>query len=388
MVIPGRMGMRTRLICILGAETPSGKRTLHLPVRLSAGAIAQTIRTLHHGSMPTPRCLIMICAWLAVAPAAASPLFERDEVIEVELIGPMHSLLGSKKNRAEFPFVLRSGGETLDIEVRLRGKSRLELCSFPPLRLDFEPGRPRQGPFVGQDKLKLVTHCRDGRRAQTDAIEEYLAFRIFGLLTEVGYRVRLLRIAYSDTEGRVETNSQGRFGFVIEPLDGLAERVGGVVLEIGGVALSRLDPEHAALVYVFQYLIGNTDWSLVAPEQEEVCCHNGDLLDIGGAVNYVPYDFDLAGIVNARYAKPLPQMRLRSVRQRRYRGFCTEPETLRSAIRQVNARRNDIHEIIRSAPGLSEKDAEDIMDYLETYFERARDEDKLLRSFERACIDG
>ena len=380
--------MRTRLICILGVETACGKRVWLLPVRRSARAIAQTNGTLHHGSMPTPRYLIMICAWLAVAPAAASPLFEGDEVIEVELIGPVHSLLGSKNNRAEFPFVLRSLGETLDIEVRLRGKSRLELCSFPPLRLNFEPGRPGQSPFAGQDKLKLVTHCRDGKRAQTNAIEEYLAYRIFGLLTEIGYRVRLLRITYSDTEGRVDTNSPGRFGFVIEPLDRLAERVGGVVLEIGGVALGRIDPGHAALVYVFQYMIGNTDWSLVTAEHEEACCHNGDLLDVGGAIYYVPYDFDLAGIVNARYAKPLPEMRLRSVRQRRYRGFCTERETLRTAIRQVNARRNDIHELVRSTPGLSEKNASDIVDYLEDYFERARDEDKMLRSFERACVDG
>ena len=338
--------------------------------------------------MPTLRDFLVACLCIAVAPASASPLFERDEVIDVELVGPIHSVIKSAESRTEFPFVLRSDGEALDIEVRVRGKSRVEICGFPPLRLNFERGRPERGLFAGQDKLKLVTHCRDGDRAETNAIEEYLAYRIFGLLSEVGYRVRLLRITYSDTEGRTGTGLQGRFGFVIEPPDRLAERVGGVVLEIGGVALGRLDPDQAALVYVFQYMIGNTDWSLVSAEHEGVCCHNGDLLDIGGAIYYVPYDFDLAGIVNARYAKPLPEMRLRSVRQRRYRGFCTERETLRTAIRQVNARRNDIHEVIRSTPGLSARDADNISDYLDAYFERAQDEDKLLRSFERACIDG
>jgi hypothetical protein len=362
-------------------------RWLTLPVRCR-WQIAQTVGALHHGVMPTLRYLLIICAWFAMAPGAASPLFERDEVVEVELVGPINSLLASKNNRAEFPFVLRSGGEALDIDVRVRGKSRAELCGFPPLRLDFRRGRPQQGLFAGQDKLKLVTHCRDWERAETNAIEEFLAYRIFGLLSEVGYRVRLLRITYSDTEGRTDAGSQARFGFVIEPLDRLAERVSGVVLEIGGVVLGRLDPDQAALVYVFQYMIGNTDWSFVIAEQEVACCHNGDLLDIGGAIYYVPYDFDLAGIVNARYAKPLPEMRLRSVRQRRYRGFCSERETLRTAIRRVNARRSDIHEVIRSTPGLSAKGAEDIVDYLETYFERAEDEDKLLRSFERACIDG
>ena len=162
--------------------------------------------------------------------------------------------------------------------------------------------------------------------------------------------------------------------------------VGGVELETGSVALARLDRAHAALVYVFQYLIGNTDWSFVTAEHEEFCCHNGDLMDIDGTIYYLPYDFDLAGIVNARYARPQPKMRLRSVRQRRYRGFCTDTETLRAAIRHLNARRDDIHEVIGATPGLSDKDSEKIADYLDAYFERAQDEDKLLRSFERDCI--
>jgi hypothetical protein len=338
--------------------------------------------------MPFFRYVIVACACIAAAPAAGSALFEGDEVIEVELAGPIHSLLQSKGNRAEFPFVLRSSGEALDIAVRVRGKSRVELCGFPPLRLDFERARPRQGPFAGQKKLKLVTHCRDRGQSEIDAVEEYLAYRIFGLLSAVGYRVRLLHITYTDTEGRVDTGSQGRFGFVIEPADRLSERVGGVRLEISGVALGRLDPGQAALVYVFQYMIGNTDWSLVAAEHEEACCHNGDLFDIGGAIYYVPYDFDLAGIVDARYAKPLPEMRLRSVRQRRYRGFCTEREALLAAIRRANSRRDDILATVDAAPGLSDKAAKKTVDYLDAYFERAQDENKLLDSFERSCIDG
>ena len=135
-------------------------------------------------------------------------------------------------------------------------------------------------------------------------------------------------------------------------------------------------------------MIGNTDWSLVAAEQEDACCHNGDLLEIDGAIHYVPYDFDLAGIVDARYAKPLPEMRLRSVRQRRYRGFCTNTESLQNAIRRVNARRDDIYRVIRTTPGLSQKDAEKAVDYLGGYFDKAEDEDKLLKSFEHQCIEG
>ena len=104
-----------------------------------------------------------------------------------------------------------------------------------------------------------------------------------------------------------------------------------------------------------------------------------------GLIYYVPYDFDLAGIVNAPYAKPLPEMRLRDVRQRRYRGFCTDADILLGAIRQVNARRDYIFELIRGTPGLSPRNVEQAVGYLEGYFDRAADEDAQLKAFERAC---
>jgi hypothetical protein len=125
----------------------------------------------------------------------------------------------------------------------------------------------------------------------------------------------------------------------------------------------------------------------VAAENEDTCCHNGTLFEREGKIFYVPYDFDLAGIVNASYAKPAPEVRLRNVRQRRYRGFCTDRETLRAAIRHVNESENEIYEVIRNTPGLAEKDVSKTQKYLAGYFEKSKDEEKLLRSFERACID-
>jgi len=330
----------------------------------------------------------MIILLLGVAsPALSAPLFEQSGMIDVELIGPVRSVISETDSRQELPFILRTGGMDLDIGVRVRGKSRARLCEFPPLRLDFSRGDAGGTPFEGQGRLKLVTHCRGSLSGRTNALEEYLAYRIFGLLSEVSYRVRLLRITYTDSDHLTSPEALVQMGFVIEPKDQLAERVGGVPVELAGVALGNFDPGQAALVYVFQYMIGNTDWSFVTAENDNECCHNGDLLDIGGKFFYVPYDFDLAGIVNASYAKPLPEMRLRNVRQRRYRGFCTDPETLRTAVRQVNARQKEIFKVIRNTPGLEDKYAEQAVDYLAAYFEKAENEDKLLKSFERSCID-
>ena len=50
---------------------------------------------------------------------------------------------------------------------------------------------------------------------------------------------------------------------------------------------------------------------------------------------YIPYDFDLSGLVNAPYARPPAELRMSRVTERRYRGFCTDRDVLRDAIRKV-----------------------------------------------------
>lgn len=270
--------------------------------------------------------------------------------------------------------------------MRLRGKSRRRVCEFPPLRIKFSAGDTSQSIFEGQEKLKLVTHCRGTRAAQVDVLEEYAAYRIFSLISDVSYRVRLLHITYTDTDGGLRESTFDRYGFVIEPASKLAERVGGQSAHVAGVSLGSLDVEQAATVFIFQYLIGNTDWSLVTNDEDDTCCHNGDLIDIESDRYYVPYDFDLSGLVNARYARPDPSLRIRKVTQRRYRGFCIPREALENALGKIIARRGDILDVISESPGLSEKEIAATTGYIEKFFAEASNTDKLLASFERRCL--
>ena len=217
-------------------------------------------------------------------------------------------------------------------------------------------------------------------------LEEYLAYRIFNVLTADSLQVRLLRITYRDSDGRLPDNASPRYGFLLEPLESMAARSGATVAALPGVPVDRHELRQAALVYVFQYLIGNTDWSLVREEDDEVCCHNIELLERDGLVLIVPYDFDLAGIVSARYAFPDASLPIRRVTQRLYRGLCTDPEVLRDAIRAVNARRTDIMALVRETPGLEPDNVENAVKYLERYFKRAGDEERLLGLFQERCL--
>ena len=329
--------------------------------------------------------LLTLVLLVHVSHASASSLFEENTVLEVNLTGPFGSLF-EEDDRNELPFVLRADDLEHTVKIRVRGKSRRRVCSFPPLRLNFASSDTVQWIFEGQDRLKLVTHCQDRKSAHLSALKEYAAYRIFNLISDVSYRVRLLHITYTDTDGRLKEKELDRYGFLIESSSALADRVGGRPEQVAGVSLRSLDDQQAASVYIFQYLIGNTDWSLVTADEDDTCCHNGDLLEIGSDRYYVPYDFDLAGLVNASYARPDPALNISRVTQRRYRGYCISTDALEDALDAIKAQRVDILDVIKQLPGLSEKQGAVTVRYLERFFDKAVDTDKIVRSFDRLCL--
>ena len=328
------------------------------------------------------RIYLAIALVLVVAPASGA-LFDDDAEIETELVGPFSSLKIETDNRSQLPFVLRAVGTEYDIKVRARGKSRLRVCKFPPLRLNFKKGETGDTVFAGQDKLKLVVPCHLSDRAEKDLLEEYAVYRFFNLLSDASYRVRLLHIRFVDSEGHAPDET--RYAFLIESKAALADRLGGIESDLPEIALSWLDQHQLALMYVFQYMVGNTDWSLVRPYKEAACCHNGTLVETDTTTLYVPYDFDLTGLVNAPYARPAQETRLSRVTERQYRGFCMDEIILRDALKTVRDIEQEVYDIIASLPVLSESDKQRRSKYLGAFFKAAQDEDKLLRKFEGRC---
>lgn len=322
---------------------------------------------------------------LACGATQASPLFEDDAVLEITLSGPLSAVFIDRHERRDRNFSLGVDGVDVDVLVRMRGNSRALQCSFPPLRLNFSSSHSDGSIFAGQKKLKLVTHCKSPDDYEANVLEEYAAYRIFSLLTDISFRTRLLRVRYVDTESPGREPLE-RFAFLIESDKALASRLGGELNDVPHLTRNMLDAQYSALVYVFHYLIGNTDWSQVRFVDDDTCCHNGKLIRIAERHYLVPYDFDMSGLVNARYAKPHPDLRLRSVKTRRYRGYCTDEQVLRDALRSVIRRREDIMRIIEELPASSEKEIRSRSSFLQGFFKAASNEDKLLRKFENRCL--
>ena len=327
--------------------------------------------------------LRLIACLLLVLPTAilADTLFLDDSALEFTLSGPLESMFENREDPKEHDFDLLLDGNRFPAKVRVRGNSRLRVCDFPPLRLNLKTGEMANTVFRGEDKLKLVTHCRNYARAEKDVVEEYLAYRMFSHLPGDA-SVSVFESADPETG-----DSSERYAFVLESVEKLAARLDANEAERAEIRRSELDPQHAALVFVFAYLVGNTDWSLVTADGDSVCCHNGLLLQrAGGKLLYIPFDFDLTGIVDAAYARPDPSLRIDSVTTRRYRGYCVERAALDNAVNAIVAARETFYAMIDDLPLLSEREKLRRKNWLERVYRQAQNRERLLNYFEQRCL--
>ncbi len=340
------------------------------------------------------RCLAAGLAPIALltSPLAfGSALFDDPSVLEIHLSGPLRAISRDRKanERPEYPFVLTVDGVELPVDIRLRGKSRTVVCPFPPLRLDFAANATAGTVFEGQDKLKLVTHCKsDSRTSENNVLEEYTAYRIFNLVSDVGYRVRLLQVNYVDTDDKLKDLDQVYHAFLIESDKGLAARTGSEVVKRTGVPYSQLNAEQTARLYVFQYLIGNFDWSFVLADGAESCCHNIDLLGKDDELYPVPYDFDFSGLVNASYTNVPASIGIMRPMQRVYRGYCKLPiEDVARALDAIVEQRDEIMATVEISPVAGNEDTDARLRYIGYFFQQALEErEDLLEEFDEDCL--
>ena len=334
---------------------------------------------------------ILLLGIITASSAYSSPLFESDEALEISLTGPLGSIARERKKteRNQYAFELKVGETSLPVMVRVRGKSRRELCPFPPLRLKFEDEEALGTPFERQTTLKLVTHCRNNDdHSENNVLDEYLAYRIYNVVSEAGFRVRLLRINYTDTDGRHRNLDRPYYAFAIEKTKDLEARLGGRLAELDSVIYSRLDPLTTAKMSVFQYLVANSDWSFIRNPGDSACCHNVDLVDTGSRLLPVPRDFDMTGLVNAKYAKPPPSANIRNITTRVFRGYCRSPGSVVAlALDQIVAMQEEIMAVTEETPALTMKDRSTRSEFISSFFKAAgKDREKLVRQFDRECI--
>jgi hypothetical protein len=250
---------------------------------------------------------------------------------------------------------------SIPVTLRTRGHSRLvRNCDFVPIRVEFPKEHVKGTPFESQGALKLGTHCYDSKEYEQYTLREYLAYRLFNLFTPRSFRVRLARATYVDSN-RGKTLAT-RYAMFLESEGDVARRLEGRIAELPRALFRNLDSESLTWLMLFEYMIGNTDFSIHA-------LHNVRLVQNQARVLHpVPYDFDYSGLVDARYAVPSRLLRLKTVRERLYRGPCRTLEELQPFLAAFRAKKADVMAVVDSVPGLDSGARREAKAYLEEFY--------------------
>ncbi len=320
-----------------------------------------------------PRYAVLSFVFCLAASAAQASLFDDSVVLEMQIAFDFDAIcMNPVENDCEdVPGVISymsADGESRDVSVNIGTRGRWNPktagCQLPSLFVYFDEQTATGTLFEGESMLPLTTHCRHHNRAYGDMVQiEYLAHRIFTMLTDVSLRTRLLSVTYKDTHS---SGTRKRYAFFVEHFDRLGERTGTKWHDTERVDLDKVRPREMERLSLYQYMIGNLDWSAIQP-------HNVAMFeDAHGFLTPVPYDFDYSGIVSTPYASPPSELPVYSVRQRFYRGLCWPEFDWDALFDEFLAIEDDVFAELASLSKVNFKERRRVRYFLKDFFRTIR----------------
>jgi hypothetical protein len=309
-------------------------------------------------------------------------LFDRDDILEITLLGDTRELLNDRyKEPKNYPFRLsytqKDSMITIPVEARTRGNFRRikENCIYPPILLQFpKDSAIKSSIFNKSAKLKLVMPCKGVQFV----VYEWLVYRLYNVITPKSFRARLVKVKLVNNK-----NNKGPdpfYGILLEDEKQMAKRNGTVSIK-KGMRPEQTDTSSFLKMAVFEYLIGNTDWSTQFLQNIKLISVNANSVPTA-----VPYDFDMSGIVNSPYARPADELKMYSVRERRYRGYCIQDlKKFDPVIEFYNKRKEDIYSIYNNCPLLDAKYLKSTIKFLDDFYATINNPAAFKKDFEYPC---
>lgn len=293
--------------------------------------------------------LLLLLLPLFACATSIFDLIQRTEdfdAVQLTLTAPMDSILAkvATKQAASLAFLDRDGAQqSWNLDVSIRGKFRRNRCDYAPLKFNFSKKDLKAAGLEPFDKYKLVTACNSANSADELIIKEYLAYRAYGLITDASFRVQLLEITYKDSNGKHPDRTEA--AFLIESTKELAARLGGEEMEDAlGQPAEAFNAKAEATQALFQYLVGNGDWSLpLVRNVKFIKMPDGLLTPVG-------YDFDFSGWVGAPYASPTSEVGQTSIYERVYLGYNQPDELMREVSQNFRSSRKEMISLINRSP--------------------------------------
>jgi len=310
-------------------------------------------------------------------------LFDSDDVLNIKLSGNIRAVLNDRGNDPQYHpldfswFTKDSSEVSMLMNIKTRGHFRRDKanCDYPPLMLDLsKSNQPSSSLFYKQNKLKLVMPCREDGYV----IREWLVYKLYNLITPKSFRARLVRVTLDDIPKKKKTTF---YGILLEDRKQMAERNHLVPVEKKLLKPQNTETDAFLIMAVFEYMIGNTDWSVQYMQNIKLLA-----ADPSGIPVTVPYDFDHSGMVDAPYAHPAEELEMRSVMERRYRGYCiTDIKRFDDVIALFNRLKKDFYAIYTNCSLLDAKYVKTITKYLDEFYSTINNPKDLKTAFSYPC---
>jgi hypothetical protein len=314
-------------------------------------------------------------------------LFENEDIINISLRFDLTTYFRTKPRKDYLKATItfdpgREDSISNDVGLRTRGVFRNQFCMFAPIELNFKKADFGYKDLNKITKLKLVPQCSGGKDKEDYVLREYLAYKLFNVLTDTSLRVRLLTVTYYDSQKKKKPVVQ--YGFFIEPVDMLAARTNSVLVKSRTLNQKDIVPRIMDRLAIFNYMIGNYDWSV--PGQHNILVLKTMVLDPYGLAIAIPHDFDWTGIVNASYAIPAEDVGTENVRQRVFRGICRTKEVYQKDLDLFLAKKDAFYKVINDFPYVTQKVKKDINGYLDSFFNQVEGRrDKIIYNLTNTC---
>lgn len=297
--------------------------------------------------------------------------FQELEIVEMTLTADLDSLI-NVRNTKEYTKAKVSYKDELgvtqnyNVKVRPRGRFRRRVCDMPPLKLKISKKQLEAAGLSKHNDLKLVTHCLDDESGKDNLVlREYLAYQLFEALTPQSFRTQLARITYQDDDN--PDFQMTRYGFLIEDVDELAERIGGKECkDCYGLPKEQYQNSAEHIVSLFQFMVGNTDWSLEMNRNvKQIRMPGGDYIP-------VPYDFDFSVLVGAPYLRPNGDLNQTAEMERIFLGHAKNVKEIYSTLAYFKTKEGELIDIVRGFKFLNREERYDIEMYLKSFFEHLK----------------
>jgi hypothetical protein len=310
-------------------------------------------------------------------------LFDTDTILEITLKGSIKELLNDRTDAPSAHSIILAykAGDGTEVSIPLVGKTRghfrklQENCTYPPISLQFNKGEVYAASiFNHQDKMKLVMPCMGDQYV----VREWLVYKLYNLVTPESFRARLIKVNLAINKDKKP--AAPFYGILLEEEKQMANR-NGMMPVTRMLKSAQTFPESYLKMAVFEYLIGNTDWSI--EYQQNIKLIAADSLAVPTAV---PYDFDHAGIVNAPYAKPAEDLLMYGVRERRYRGYCVKNmKDFDETIAFYNQIKNEVYGLYANCALLDEKYKKATLKYLDDFYATINNAKAVQKEFGYPC---